>query len=60
MYLAHSSSSFEDAIAICDKVPNVFGLVYKDEKPMYDQLVLDATKLQKKKNLESLLDDYVI
>lgn len=47
-------------MAISKDVPNVFGLVYKAEKPMYDKLVLDATKSQKQKDLDDLLNDYII
>ena len=57
---SYSPQSYEDAMAISKDVPNVFGLVYKAEKPMYDKLVLDVTKSQKQKDLDDLLNDYII
>ena len=57
---SYSPHSYEDAMAISKDVPNVFGIVYKAEKPMYDKLVLDATKSQKQKDLDDLLNDYII
>jgi len=56
----HSPRSVQDAMAISELVPNVFGLIYKDEKPMYDKLLLDGVKAHKKAQLDSLLDPYVI
>ena len=57
---AHSSISFEQAMKAAENVPDVFGLFYKEKKPMYNELVLDNVNRAEKKSVDNLLDAYVI
>ena len=56
----HSPQSLDDAVLCAKGVPNIFGLIYKEEKPMYDDIVLNSVKNAEKKSIDSLLDGYVI
>lgn len=58
--ITHNPRSYTEAIAMCDQVPNVFGVIYRDEKPMYDDILLSRVASIPKKERSTLLDDFVI
>lgn len=56
----HDPTNLEAAYAQSKNVPNIFGLIYKDDKPMYDKIIQNSIQNSKKRNLDNLLDDYII
>ena len=56
----HCPLSYDDAMKRAEQVPDVFGLFYKEQRAMYDQLVLDNVKKAEKKSIDTLLDPYII
>ena len=58
--IEHDASNLDMAYSHAKQVPNIFGLIYKQEKPMYDKLVFDSIKQAKKRSITTLLDDYII
>lgn len=58
--IQHDPSDYNGAIDLCNKVPSLFGLFYRQEKPMYDSLLLESIKSTPKKDPDALLDAYRI
>lgn len=58
--VSHDPFNLEAAYEKSKLVPNVFGLIYKDEKPMYDKIIHDSIKTAKKRDINTLLDEYII
>ena len=58
--ITHDPSDYLKAIELCNKVPSLFGLFYKEEKPMYDKILLDTIKQSKVEQLDDLLNNYII
>lgn len=56
----HDPSNFEEAMKQADKAPNVFGILYQEEKASYDDIVLNKTKNAEQKNRSALLDKFII
>ena len=54
----HCPTSFEEAMTFSERVPDVFGLFFKEKRAMYDKLVLDNVQKAEKKSLDNLLDPY--
>lgn len=58
--IAHDPTDYLKAIELCNKVPSLFGLFYKEDKPMYDKILLDSIKAAPPKDSDKLLDDFII
>ena len=57
---SHNPTDFESAMQCAQDVPNVFGLFYKEAKPLYDDLLLNQVKSAPKKERSALLDSFHI
>jgi len=56
----HDPSNFSEAIHHSEKAPNVFGILYQEEKASYDDILLDKTKNAEQKKRSELLDKFAI
>ncbi|RAP32009.1 2-oxoacid:ferredoxin oxidoreductase subunit beta [Candidatus Marinamargulisbacteria bacterium SCGC AG-414-C22] len=58
--IEHDPTDYMKAVELSRKVPSLFGLFYREEKPMYDKILLDTIAQTEKKDQARLLDDFVI
>ena len=56
----HNPLNFESAMSHAKNVPDIFGLFYKAEKPVYNDLVSEQSTKNTIEDRSSLLDSFII
>ncbi|RAP29469.1 2-oxoacid:ferredoxin oxidoreductase subunit beta [Candidatus Marinamargulisbacteria bacterium SCGC AG-343-D04] len=58
--LAHNPLDFDEAMKKANGVPDIFGVFYKEDKAVYNDLLIQQNDSVEQKSRDSLLDSFII